>query len=85
MDYYEEAMKVHERRAIPQTGLSVDRRVLAHLREVYRDETVRTLTCVACAEKNLYLRGHDRFGALADVGEIRYRSIRGLDTIIKDR
>lgn len=85
MDYYEEAVNIHERRELPKTDLGVDRRVLAHLREVYRDETVQTLICIACAEKNMYLRGHDRFGAPADVGEIRYRSLRDLDRIIKDR
>ena len=85
MDYYEEAVKIHEQREMPKIGLSVDRRVLAHLREVYRDEAVQTLICIACAEKNMYLRGHDRFGAAADGAEIRYRSLRDLDRIIKDR
>ena len=85
MDYYEEAVKIHERREMPKTGLSVDRRVLAHLREFYRYEAVQTLICMVCAEKNMLLRGHDRFGVAADVGEIRHRSLRELDQIMKYR
>ena len=68
MDFYEEAGKIYERRAMPKTGLSVDRRVLAHVREVYRDEAVQTLICIVCAEKNMYFRGHDRFGVAAGCG-----------------
>ena len=38
LDHYEEACKEQDRRGIPQTGVSLDRRVLAHLREVFTDE-----------------------------------------------
>ena len=59
LDYYEEACKEQDRRGIPHTGASLDRRILAHLREVYTDEKVMTLVCTVCAEKSLYLRGYD--------------------------
>ena len=42
LDYYEEAGKEQDRRGIPNTGVSLDRRVLAHLREMYTEERVKT-------------------------------------------
>ena len=33
----------------------------------------------------MYLRGHDRFGRATDVGEIRFRSLRDLEGIMKHR
>ena len=82
LDYYEEACKARDRQGIPHTGLSLDRRVLSHLREVYTDEKVKTLICTVCAEKNLYLRGYDRKGNPADQGEIRYRTLDDIERLM---
>ena len=85
LDYYEEACKEQDRRGIPQTGVSLDRRVLAHLREVYTDEKVKTLICTVCAEKNLYLRGYDRRGVPADQGEIAYRTLAHIEKLMRHK
>ena len=51
LDYYEEACKEKDRQRIPDTGVSLDRRTLAHMREAYGDARVQTLICLVCAEK----------------------------------
>ena len=57
MDYYEEAIKVVARRGMPSVGLSVDRRTLQHVREVYHDDAIKTLICSLCATKQTFLWG----------------------------
>ena len=69
-DYYEEAIKVKERRAVPLLGPSVDRRTFQHLQDLYNDEKLFCLICVACAQKFLYREGVLRSGALGNVGNI---------------
>jgi hypothetical protein len=69
LDYYVEAEKVKERSDVPAdtssatmptVGLSIDRRVMAHVHEAYNDSAVKCLVCFVCAEKNLYHASFDR-------------------------
>ena len=48
-DIYKEACSVQERRTIPVTGPSVERRTCERTAHVYNDECVRALICFACA------------------------------------
>ena len=48
-DIYKEALAVQERRSIPVTGASVERRSCEHTAHVYNDDTIRALICFACA------------------------------------
>ena len=48
-DIYKEACSAQERKSIPVTGPSVDRRTCERTVHVYNDERVRALVCFACA------------------------------------
>ena len=88
MDYYVEAQKVIERNEIlpdsgsavmPSVGLSIDRRVISHVSEVYKEESVKCLVCFVCAEKNLYHKSFDRKGKPFTRGcEIDYFKVQSL-------
>ena len=69
-DYYEEAIKVQERKQVPLLGPSVDRRTFQHLRDLYNDEKLLCLICVACAQKFVYRAGVLQSGAIGNVGDI---------------
>ena len=84
LDYYEEACKERDRQGVPDTGVSLDRRTLAHMREAYGDARVQTLICLVCAEKNLALRGFDRRGLPADLGEIGYRTLSDIEDLMDE-
>ena len=57
---------------VPQVGLSVDRRCLAHLGETFYEDNIKCLMCFVCGCKHLYHRGFNKFGDSVDKGEINY-------------
>ncbi len=92
LDYYEEAAKMKERgeaesgssATMPTVGLSIDRRVIAHVSEVYQEKKVMCLICFVCAEKNLFYDGYDRHGQSTKlVGDIAYRSVQCMVDALK--
>ena len=58
---------------MPRVGLSVDRRVMAHIGEVLHEDNVEVLMCVVCGCKELCHKGFDRLGVSIDKGNIAYR------------
>ena len=52
-DVYKQALAIQERRCIPATGVSIDRRVFEYTLQIYNDKTVRSLICCACARIRL--------------------------------
>ena len=84
LDYYEEACKEKDRQNIPETGISLDRRTLAHMGEHYSDARVQTLICCVCVEKNLALNSFDRYGNAANLGEIGYRKLSDFSDLMED-
>ncbi len=94
VDYYEEALQVVERGdledavdleiGMPTVGLSVDRRVLAHVAEAYDEDTLKCHICFVCAQKCLYHKGFDRKGTQTeDLGDIQFHKVAQLQEKIK--
>ena len=52
-DVYKQALAIQERRCIPATGVSIDRRVFEYTLQIYNDKTIRSLICSACARVRL--------------------------------
>ena len=51
---------------MPSVGLSVDRRVLSQIDEVFNESSISCHPCFICAEKNLYYSGFTRRGEGTD-------------------
>ena len=71
---YNAALAEKERCSVPMLGHSTDRRTLAHVGEVFREDNVHVLMCFLCACKEISHTGYDKFGKAVQKGNICYRS-----------
>ena len=55
-------------------GHSTDRRTLAHIGEVFREDNIKCLMCFICGCKHMYHHGFDKFGRSRSKGETDYRT-----------
>ena len=69
------AMLAKERELCPRLGLATDRRTLAHVGEVFREEEVKTLMCYVCACKHIAHEGVNKFGEPRQKGNIAMRRL----------
>ena len=51
VDYYCEAVAVHERQHAPSVGMAIDRRVIRTVLSGYNDDYIKCLICFACAQR----------------------------------
>ena len=70
---FNSALVENERSSGPLLGHSTDRRVLEHVRQVFRDDNVHVLMCFMCACKEVAHTGYDKFGDNIQTGNICYR------------
>ena len=70
---YNSALSEKERSSVPLVGHSTDRRVLEHVRQVFRNDNVHVLMCFLCACKEVAHTGYDKFGEAVQKGNICYR------------
>ena len=70
---YNQALLESERQSIPLLGIATNRRTLAHLGEVFREENITTLMCFVCGCKHLRHNGSDKFGTKIRKGTIDFR------------
>ena len=54
--YYMRAVRLREEEHIPLIGLSLDRRQLALMAKLLRSDTVKSYTCLCCAQVHTYVR-----------------------------
>ena len=69
------ALLAKERELCPRLGLATDRRTLAHIGEIFREEEVKTLICYVCACKYIAHEGVNKFGDPQQKGDIAMRRL----------
>ena len=77
---FNSALAEKERSSLPLLGHSTDRRVLEHVRQVFRDDNVHVLMCFVCACKEVAHTGYDKLettsrkgtSAIAEIGRKQF-------------
>ena len=65
-----EAVAVKERKHIPLLGVSVERRALQSVGEVFNKNHLSEMICFMCGCKHVHYSGYDMFGKAANKGKI---------------
>jgi hypothetical protein len=73
---YNAGLAERERSSVPELGVSIDRRTLSHVSEVFGEDNVKVLMCFSCACKEIAYSGYDKFGFPVQKGKIAMRRNR---------
>ena len=74
-DFYEAAIEWQAQQRMPSVGISIDRRSLRYVNDIFNDDSVYSLVCMVCAQTKTHtgLRSMRVDGQSAKLCDIQYR------------